>query len=307
MIHSGKLDLRQVGVAASRWPLMVLAAACGAGSILLTSARWNVLLAGQGFGLGFRRSLMLTGIGLLFNTVIPGSVSGDAVKAYYLAREVNRDRLLAVSTIVMDRLLGLFGLVLLVSLSLLGNLDLVRGSKALAALSAGAVVACVSIASVLMSAITASNICLAAARRIAARLPPARFLVRIAEVLGAFRDQTGRLAGGVLLTLIAQLLACAGIYVALHAVDPATSVPVLLIVFLAPLGFAATALPIAPVGIGVGQAAFYAIFEVADPGSGAAASTAITVYQAIIVLLYLTGLWPYLAYRRDRPAPVPLR
>jgi uncharacterized membrane protein YbhN (UPF0104 family) len=65
----------------------------------------------------------------------------------------------------------------------------------------------------------------------------------------------------------------------------------------------AVAVPITPVGIGVGQAAFYAVCNMAVPGSGSAGANAFTVYQAVQLPVFLLGLIPYLSYRKVAPPP----
>src|SRR5207248_3844739 len=63
-----------------------------------------------------------------YNTFLPGAVGGDAVKAYCLARSQER-RTVAVATVLFDRLLGLWALVLLVAL--VGGAFWLRGDPTL--------------------------------------------------------------------------------------------------------------------------------------------------------------------------------
>lgn len=84
-------------------------------SILLTFVRWYVLVRGQGLAITLPHALRLGLLGFFWSTFFPGSVGGDAVKAFYIAREQSR-RTVAVSTVLVDRLVGLWGLVWLVAL-----------------------------------------------------------------------------------------------------------------------------------------------------------------------------------------------
>jgi hypothetical protein len=72
--------------------------------------------------------------------------------------------------------------------------------------------------------------------------------------------------------------------------------------FFLPLVLVTTALPVAPAGIGVGQVAIYTLFQAAD-GNGAQGTSAFTVYQIVLMLVYLTGLYSYLTHRSDCAAP----
>lgn len=84
-------------------------------SLLLTFVRWYVLVRAQDLPFTAGDALRLGLIGYYFSTFLPGSVGGDLVKAAFLAREQNR-RTVAVATVLVDRVVGLWGLALLVAL-----------------------------------------------------------------------------------------------------------------------------------------------------------------------------------------------
>ena len=77
--------------------------------------RWYLLVRSQ--ELPFRQvdAVRLGFISLFFSAFLPGSIGGDLVKAGLLAREQAR-RTIAVATIIVDRVVGLYGLLLLASL-----------------------------------------------------------------------------------------------------------------------------------------------------------------------------------------------
>lgn len=77
--------------------------------------RWRLLLQVQGIQLVWSRVLSLVFIGLFFNFFIPGATGGDAVKIFYLLKETPGRRAPALLSVLVDRLLGLFALVLLAS------------------------------------------------------------------------------------------------------------------------------------------------------------------------------------------------
>ena len=64
-----------------------------------------------------------------------------------------------------------------------------------------------------------------------------------------------------------------------------------------PLGLVTSAIPISPGGIGVGQAAFFALFQIVAPKYAAAGTNALTVFQVIFILLCVSGLYWYLSYK----------
>src|SRR5262249_13835966 len=84
-------------------------------SLLLTFVRWYVLVRAQGLPFKLSDALRLGMAGFFFNSFLPGAVGGDILKAMFLAREQSR-RAVAVATVVMDRVIGLWALVWIVAL-----------------------------------------------------------------------------------------------------------------------------------------------------------------------------------------------
>ena len=70
------------------------------------------LLAMQGVTISLWESIRLTFLGHFFNFVVPGSVGGDLVKAWYINQHAQHVGVVLV-TIFVDRLMGLFEMVIL--------------------------------------------------------------------------------------------------------------------------------------------------------------------------------------------------
>jgi hypothetical protein len=105
--------------ALERWQLTLLGVALIVCTAVLSSVRWQGLLVHQAMHLPMRRTLQLTFIGSFFNLAIPGAVSGDLVKAYYIGRDLESRRARAYGTILFDRLLGVSGLVMVCAAAML--------------------------------------------------------------------------------------------------------------------------------------------------------------------------------------------
>jgi uncharacterized membrane protein YbhN (UPF0104 family) len=73
-------------------------------------ARWYVLVRGLDLPFSAGDAARLGLVGTFYNVFLPGSVGGDLVKAYYIARGQPGRRAAAVATVLIDRLVGLFGL-----------------------------------------------------------------------------------------------------------------------------------------------------------------------------------------------------
>jgi uncharacterized protein (TIRG00374 family) len=99
--------------AAGNWPLLLFGAAWVGVCIFLCVQRWNLILRAQGFILPFRRLFALCFVGQFFNSFMLGSTGGDLVKAYYVAAETHHRKAEVVSTVFIDRIMGLIGLMIL--------------------------------------------------------------------------------------------------------------------------------------------------------------------------------------------------
>ena len=80
---------------------------------ICAGVRWQILLRVQGIVLSWRRVFALTMIGLCFNFVIPGGTGGDVVKIFYLLKETAGKRTAALLSVLVDRLIGMIGLIVL--------------------------------------------------------------------------------------------------------------------------------------------------------------------------------------------------
>jgi glycosyltransferase 2 family protein len=294
MAHSGKLNLAQVGKELLAWPTMLAILVLGYSQIGLTAWRWSLLLSAQEITLPFGRVWGLTMIGMTFNVVIPGAVGGDLVKGYYVTRAASGRKSHAATTIVMDRVVGLIGLLLLGSVMALVNLqDTLRSPamRSLGALTLGGLAAGIA---VLYAAVFAG--------RHLARwqfLPGA--MRRIFEALHEYRRRTGIIPIALAISVANQGLTCAMYYLALRTTG-IMDIPMGQFFLIVPLGMVTNAIPISPGGVGVGQAAFFALFQIVAPRYTSAGVDAVTVYQVMYILICLSGLYWYVSYKHIDPS-----
>lgn len=97
------------------WPLLA-ASVIWAVALSITFVRWYILVRAQDLPFTVRNAFRLGLVSSFFNSILPGSVGGDIFKAVAIAREQSR-RTVAVATIVVDRVLGLWALAWLVAVS----------------------------------------------------------------------------------------------------------------------------------------------------------------------------------------------
>jgi uncharacterized protein (TIRG00374 family) len=101
------------------WRLLAAALVCTFLSIVLSFARWHVLVNALGLKFPLVDALRLGALGFALNFVSLGSVGGDLFKAIFLAKEYPGRRTEAVATVMADRLLGLLMMLVLASAAIL--------------------------------------------------------------------------------------------------------------------------------------------------------------------------------------------
>ena len=78
---------------------------------VITAWRWRQLMLVQGMNLPYAKCLTLTFVGQFYSTFLPGTTSGDIVKIIYTGRITGQKTKSAV-TVILDRVIGLIGLML---------------------------------------------------------------------------------------------------------------------------------------------------------------------------------------------------
>ncbi len=87
------------------------------------NSRWWFLLRANGLDVKFTEAQKYGWIGLFFNNVLPGATGGDVAKAVYIARRCSGEKIRAVVSIVVDRIIGLLSLIFVGSLASLLAMD----------------------------------------------------------------------------------------------------------------------------------------------------------------------------------------
>ena len=115
------------------------------GTLLMGMLRWRLALRVQGLNLSLGRATEISLVAHFFNSFVLGSTGGDLMKAYYAARETHHLKTEAVVTVFVDRLIGLFSMLIFACVMALPNLTLALESKSLITFSTmilGMMVAC---------------------------------------------------------------------------------------------------------------------------------------------------------------------
>lgn len=96
-----------------RIPVFLVAIVFWAILLSIVTWRWKILLRAVGVETGYLNALRLCFIGYFFNNVMPGLTGGDLVRAVLVTRGLEANRAKAALSVLIDRLIGLFSLLLL--------------------------------------------------------------------------------------------------------------------------------------------------------------------------------------------------
>ena len=277
------------------WPF-ALACVIWVTALFLTFGRWYLLVRAQDLPFTLRTAIRLGLISSYFNSILPGSIGGDILKAVAVARDQSR-RTVAVATILIDRVIGLWALAWLVALAggvfwALGIKLLIENEalKTIVRVTAGVVIGSAAVWSAM--GLLSEN----AARSIAARFQ------RVPKVGGSlaefwragwmYRQKKTAVAIALGMSLVGHMgwVMCFHLCVSSFPdVDSGTFAEHLLVV---PVGMTAQALFPLPGGVGGGEAAYGWLYTLL----GKAAVGGILGCLVQRVIAWGIGLIGYLAY-----------
>ena len=82
-------------------------------TIILNSYRWLIILKSHKFKISFFEIFKLVYISSFFNNILPGSYGEDLVRIFFISKIAKKNKLKISSSIFLDRIYGLFGLIFL--------------------------------------------------------------------------------------------------------------------------------------------------------------------------------------------------
>jgi hypothetical protein len=261
----------------------------------LGALRWQLLLRGQNLHLKFKDTFSLTWIGIFFNTALPGAVSGDVVKGYYIVRKQadGKGKIKAFTTLLLDRLLGLSALVIVSFVAMIFNQKAIASVSALKPLSGLITIIFFSILIFYVFVLYDSWI----ARKVESFLPKLPFghlFEKFFSSVKAYENNKRYILYGLLISICIHLILISCFRMLALKLPGFYEVSFSKIYFLVPFGMLVTAIPIAPAGLGTGHAAFAYLFHLLNISVGADAFTAYVSFQ---LLMSLIGGVFYLRYK----------
>ena len=97
------------------WPWIIAAHMIMLTPLLATAWRWKLILHHVAMAMSWPRTLAIFFIGQFFNAFMIGATGGDVLKAFYTARETRQNRTEAITSIFIDRIVGLYAIIFIVA------------------------------------------------------------------------------------------------------------------------------------------------------------------------------------------------
>ncbi len=273
--------------------------------------RWYLLVRAVGLPFTLRNAVRLGLVGTFYNVFLPGSIGGDIVKAVFIAGDHPERKPTAVATVFFDRLIGLFGLLLLAATAggafwLAGD-PKIAGSPRLQTVVLGCLAAAGAgvVGFLLLGLVSA-----AASTRIGGRLatrPLGKLLSEVWYAVMTYRRRPQTVLAVVALSAVVHVGFVVMFHLAVRVFPPDDagllgSLPEHFVV--APIGFIVQAVIPLPGGIGGGEFTFGGLYRLIR-GTDDAAAVGLAGRLTLRLVEWTLGLVGYVAYlrmRTQRPA-----
>ncbi|MCO5143921.1 MAG: flippase-like domain-containing protein [Oligoflexia bacterium] len=294
MVYSDRLDLSVVKQGLSH-PYMILGGIFGiVMAAVLTIYRWGLLLRGQGIDLPFLALVRYGMIGAFFNTTMPGAVSGDLIKAWYVLSDLKGHKKTPILTaILLDRIMGVVGLIIVAVSPILWNWEHIWDQPKLGAIASLVLLLFAGVVlffSYIMLSIWGPFAWIREKMKSIEQNKVGKIVVQAYDAWTSYRNNPWLLFKSVLLAVATHAIIVTIVILAGSTLQE-TNVSLSQYFLLSPIGLLTTAIPVAPAGLGVGHVAFAELFKLAGSKIGAEIFTLLVTIQ---IMVNLSGVFFYL-------------
>jgi len=251
---NGPRDLWHMLRLAQLWALILSATLVGL-ALFVGVLRWRMVLEVQGLDLPLGRATRISFVAQFFNSFLLGSTGGDLIKAYYAARETHHKKTEAVTTVFVDRLVGLWAMLFFAGVMMTPNLRLLAASRDLY-VPAILIVAMLAGVTVVLGLAFWGGVSkrFPRARHYLRRLPKGDLLERALDSCRQFGKQKNFLFKTVCISLALNVVWVLQVMVLGNGLN--VSIPTLALFAIVPIILCISSLPITPNGLGVRENLF---------------------------------------------------
>jgi uncharacterized protein (TIRG00374 family) len=268
-------------------------------TIFLGVIRWRMVLQAQGLHLSLSRASEISFVAHFFNSFLLGSTGGDLMKAFYAARETHHKKTEAVTTVFVDRLLGLWSMLAFAAFMMLPNWKLLFTHEKLAA-AALLILAMLAACSVFLRLAFWSGISKRwpRARELFRKLPKGEVLERSLDACRQFGPQRAFIFKSLIISIALNTVCVLQIMALARGLE--LRIPDVALFVIVPVIICISALPITPSGLGVREGLFVVMLSVPEIGveQKAALSLSLLAYAGGLFWSVAGGL--VYAFLRER-------
>ena len=292
MYHRGTLQPAELRRALAHWPMFLFVCAITVVAFYTQGLRWLALLKSRGISVPLWNAFTYLMEGKFFNLIVPAYVGEDFARGLRAIQSHHGTRTKVIGSLLVDRASGVFTMLLFGASGLLLRPELLKDGRL-----RGLLFLCLA----LMGATLIGIFFL----RLVVR--PPQFVLGIAQRLHLHVAIDAMYAEGrhyarniplllwaVALTLFNQAFMIASFY-CLGLTLGMGDVALLDYVVYGPCGMLATMLPVAPMGLGVGQVAFLELFKMAHSDQG---GNLYSLYFLMTLLMSIAGGGFYLSHKK---------
>lgn len=263
----------------------------------LSFVRWFMLVRGLDLAFRIKDAFRLGTLGFMLNQVAPGSVGGDLVKAVFIAREQSGKRTEAIATVLVDRVIGLYAMLVIASLGLALAGNQIQSRELLRSLQftvwPAALAGTVGLAFVLSPFATGPH-----ARKLAGNLPLiGHTFTRLLEAADVYRSRRVYLFAGFAIALLTHCMLISAFWLiglGLPVQEPSFTQNATLV----PIGLVAGAVIPTPGGLGGLEATMEWLYSSVGSGKGDGTIVALA-YRAMTYLFAAAGAFYYFTARKN--------
>lgn len=264
---------------------------------IIISYRYALIIKIKSENINFSSILKFNWIAQFFNAILPGSVTGDITKVFYLR---NQDRSLSTSflfgSIIIDRFIGLCGLITGLGIfSLINYENLLSLPKNISIILNTNFILILVIFFLLILFMKINKSPSILINNFLGTDLSFSFFEKIDLMWLSLQDIKNKLFLLIILSTISQLLAVIAFWIVTSPFSH-SSFDLSIAFFLVPIGFLSLALPISPSGLGIGHAVFHSLFLLIGIQNGA---SLFNIYFLVLLLTNLTGVIPYLFLKKQ--------
>lgn len=301
LFKSGKIDLAQVLEFFKSPKILALNFLIWFCSpILLGAWRLHLILLRLRFTIKFRTTAAFQGIGLFFNTAMPGALGGDLVKSFLIYNHNKKNNMSGVLvSVLMDRIIGMVAIVVMGIFFMLGNLQTILLMPSLRPVIYFSFFLLCGLG-IFLTIVFFPNQKL---MQIIDQILNYRFLTGFKKIFNALKSLQGNIGlffKGFCISLLSQTFVLFLFWFICSELG-LSDITFSNLMIIYPIGTLITILPLAPGGLGVGHVAYEKLFQMVGAEGGA---NAFNLYFIGQMLLNLLGFLPFILLKIKSPKTV---